>query len=973
MGAARSSGLYLSRFSSPTTLFSLVPLVLMLAWAGPVPAAFLLEGEANPDPIAPLELLDVQISLSTTAATGPLTLRVLWPAGLGTSPYVAGGGVCSGACDPGEFLTWSLGSLGANASVTVGFTELVNGVGVTDGTVIPIDIELLENMVQVATRSLSVEVEADSPLQVRVDPLSDPVPSAGTLVYEIVYANAGAAAAESVELTVPVPADTTFVAATGGGTLESGEVNWNLGSLPPNSGGRQRLIVDVDAVGEGTLLSMDAAEISGTVNFLAEAARATAVSRVSGGGLELALEANPDRVNPGRMIDSQVTVSNPGGSPTGTLLLRVLWPQQLGTSPYVAGGGVCSGACDSGEFLTFSLGVLGAHSSIGVGFNEDVLANVVNGTLVPMEIELVEGGLASRAVSRTLIAQADSPLELAVDPLSDPVPSGGTLSYEIVYGNAGDAAAESVLLAVPVPEHTQFVSATGDVTLNAGVVSWDLGTLPAHSGGRQRMTVEVDSVDAGTLLLINAAELSGTVSFLPQASRAMAVSRVADTALELALESHPDRNDPGQLTDSQVVVSNTGGSPSGALTLRVLWPEPLNTSPYVAGGGVCSGACDDGEYLTFNLGVLGAGASVGVGFNEHSLGFASGSLLPVEVELVETGRLQAAASQTIVLQADSPLELAVQPMTDPVPAGGTLVYEILYGNAGDAAATNVVLTMPVPTHTQFSSATGGGTLNSGVVSWNLGTVPAHGGGRQRVTVDVDAVSAGTLLDVDAAELHGTINFFAQTARATAVSRVGNEPIQLALTVAPNPLIALAVLSGDVTITNTDTNPTGNMVLRLVWQEELGTSPAVTGGAFCSGACDHGEYLTWNLAPLGPGAEITVGFDENLLGNVVNGRLIPLEFELVEAGLAARNVSRTALVGPFTDNDNDGDPDAFDEDDDNDGMPDWWEILYGLNPLNAGDADDDPDGDGVDNLQEYLDGTDPKVHNDRIFRDSFENG
>jgi hypothetical protein len=60
---------------------------------------------------------------------------------------------------------------------------------------------------------------------------------------------------------------------------------------------------------------------------------------------------------------------------------------------------------------------------------------------------------------------------------------------------------------------------------------------------------------------------------------------------------------------------------------------------------------------------------------------------------------------------------------------------------------------------------------------------------------------------------------------------------------------------------------------------------------------------------------------------------------------------------WLDTDNDGIGNNADDDDDNDGMPDDWEIQYGLDPLQD-DADEDPDGDGVSNSDEYNAGTDP---------------
>ncbi len=60
-----------------------------------------------------------------------------------------------------------------------------------------------------------------------------------------------------------------------------------------------------------------------------------------------------------------------------------------------------------------------------------------------------------------------------------------------------------------------------------------------------------------------------------------------------------------------------------------------------------------------------------------------------------------------------------------------------------------------------------------------------------------------------------------------------------------------------------------------------------------------------------------------------------------------------------DTDNDLEGNVCDSDDDNDGLPDAWEITYGLDPL-VNDAAADNDNDGFTNVQEYQNGTDPNI-------------
>ena len=48
-----------------------------------------------------------------------------------------------------------------------------------------------------------------------------------------------------------------------------------------------------------------------------------------------------------------------------------------------------------------------------------------------------------------------------------------------------------------------------------------------------------------------------------------------------------------------------------------------------------------------------------------------------------------------------------------------------------------------------------------------------------------------------------------------------------------------------------------------------------------------------------------------------------------------------------------------KDTDKDGMPDEWEEKYGLNPNKASDANGDLNGDGYTNIEEYINGVNPK--------------
>lgn len=170
------------------------------------------------------------------------------------------------------------------------------------------------------------------------------------------------------------------------------------------------------------------------------------------------------------------------------------------------------------------------------------------------------------------------------------------------------------------------------------------------------------------------------------------------------------------------VSGNLPDNPVNSITLDPSYPNTLYA------------ATDVGPFVTYNGGATWAGLGSGIP--------------PVAVDQIDmnpsqTPRLIAAGTHGrgawTLADSSAPVPALVISKADagvPVGPASDIDYTITVRNIGNAGATGVTVTDPVPANTSFVSADGGGANNGGVVRWSGLSVPAGGSVAVHLTVQI---------------------------------------------------------------------------------------------------------------------------------------------------------------------------------------------------------------------------------------------
>ena len=192
--------------------------------------------------------------------------------------------------------------------------------------------------------------------------------------------NTGSAACENTTISAPVPAGSTFVSATGGGTLNGNTVVWNAGSISA-SGGKRSVSMTVAPTGIGTIRAAATADC-----VCAEQVADTCETDVQGiPAILLEVVDSPDPIRVGDTVSYTITVTNQGSAMARNVAIVCNIPTQ---QTFVSAGGATNGAV-SGQRVTFAkLPTLApkASATFTVVVRANAAGNVRFGTSMTSEV-----------------------------------------------------------------------------------------------------------------------------------------------------------------------------------------------------------------------------------------------------------------------------------------------------------------------------------------------------------------------------------------------------------------------------------------------------------------------------------------------------------------------------------------------------------------------------------------------------------
>ncbi|MFH1170933.1 MAG: hypothetical protein V1778_00105 [bacterium] len=510
---------------------------------------------------------------------------------------------CSGGISCGEAggtVTWSIGDQlpGANGDVQLVVhvaTPLINGTllsnmaeacgRISEGGIPDVQLFSVATVPsQVCDHDTEITTVSSSPVVTVVkSDAPDPVQAGTDLTYTLQWSIGGNSPIANLVLTDPLPANTTFVSASDGGTFDAATkiTTWNLGNHVPGDNGTLTFIVKVASpLANGTSLS-NTAKICGTspitesaqlrdetpFSFCNESTATTTVA--SAATLTLTKTDSVDPVAPGAFVTYTLAWKAAGNSPITNLVLTDTLPTTL-LFVSASGNGAHTGA-NPGGVVTWNLGNHVPGDSGTVTVTVTTGADLGSGTVVVNLASIVALETAPVTTSQltTITAAPILGISKTVNlPFANP---GDQPTYSVTVTNTGNDKAVNVVLTDQLPAGFTFVDGGGTTK------TFPLGDL--DKGKSTTITYQVAiafTIAAGTFDNVATAKADATNPVTARAPLEVRIpivaAGVAAPTLALSKTAKPTTANPGETITYVIKISNSGNASANDVRLTDTLP-----------------------------------------------------------------------------------------------------------------------------------------------------------------------------------------------------------------------------------------------------------------------------------------------------------------------------------------------------------------------------------------------------------------
>jgi uncharacterized repeat protein (TIGR01451 family) len=714
-------------------------------------AVNVLEGETDlvvaksddPDPVVAGEVLTYTLVITNSGpsgATGVVVTDTL-PSGVSFDSAVASQGTYNSVT--GE---WMVGELadGSDATLTLVLTVDPSTRGTLSNTA---EVSAIESDPTPGnnTTTVGTMVNAEADLVVAKSDDPDPVVAGEVLTYTLVITNSGPSDATGVVVTDTLPSGASFDSAVASqGTYDSITGEWIVGELADGSDATLTLVLTVDPSTRGMLFN--AAEVSAIESDPVPLNNTTTVGTVVNAEADLVVAKSdgPDPVVAGEALTYSLTLTNSGPSDATGITIVDDFPDKVALFSATPSQGTCSGV----DALTCNIGAVASGASATVSLVVTVTSPLPNGTIIT-NVAATNGNEtdphSGNNSAQTQTAVQSSPvLTITKTDDPDPVDAGGTLLYTLVVTNSGNENATSVSVSEHYDPNVSFVYANPGPDPGSGNQVWTLPTVAVGSPETIDIVVRVTSPLPVGAILTNRATLDSDQTAPVTVTTVTSVTSAAD--LTLTKVDLPDPVQAGGDLVYFVTYQNFGTAPAEDVVITETYDS---RTTFVSAEPVPR----EGTNNVWDIGGVPVGESGSILVTVRvDTPLTNGSVLNNRVTMDGAHTAPQSITETTRVASAPDLTLSVSGHLDPVEAGDPLTYTLRYANAGNADATQVVVTATLDSRVSLANAMpppDGGSDQ--VWYWNVDTISGGAGyGETVIRVDVPfSLPNGTILEFTA--------------------------------------------------------------------------------------------------------------------------------------------------------------------------------------------------------------------------------